>query len=540
MRIDLKKNDGYSQRMYEEFEQEVNDLLKKYQEEDPERMDLVQKKLEEAGSDWDRYIELVDGDSIRRIEISKLLAYEYCYATENITSKKVSFEMMLDKLFDGVGKFRIGNPVPGEDDECLYGKAYDDESLIPVTSKKYRAVSNAGAQHLDYFKNGKHTSAVFIFEESDVPEFAVDDNGRDISIRTNGINFSDLRQGQSLLTNLRQTAFHEWTHNAEKEIIEEQDGSIPYEYEGIDGRKYRNYDRVERYYEFDHENGLNEPEIVISDEVDERGRRKRFYRRDDGTIEPFSSHCFGLKEGILEEPLCISSGMTTKEVLPNGEIRMHNMITEGFVEMIAQDLVRVVDPEVHDLETGRYREMVELARRVTESRDESLGENGRGTTVSDFMMHSSSLKKELEDREVVIEDGTRFDGLHYISDFADATRAGRTPKGRLLKSLPGVVKQLQLSEEQIRAIERSKLWKKSSLSEEEKKELALGLAGGREEYLYLTEDIIEKYTRLLDTERVFFDGIGDKLGYTERNAQKPVASEQRTVRTTDDDDDGLR
>ena len=98
-------------------------------------------------------INLISGNTSENVDISQLLAYEYCLASEKITKGKVSFESMLDKLFNGVQKFRIGNPVPGMDDECLYGKGFDDITAIPVTSKLYRMVMNAGAQHLDYFKD---------------------------------------------------------------------------------------------------------------------------------------------------------------------------------------------------------------------------------------------------------------------------------------------------------------------------------------------------------------------------------------------------
>ena len=141
---------------------------------------MVKDKIEQTKGNWDTTIDLVSGSSRDSVDISQLLAYEYCLASERITYGKVSFEDMLDKLFDGVKKFRIGNPVLGMDDECLYGKGFDDTTAIPVTSKLYRMVMNAGAQHLDYFKDGKFTGAVFIYERGTIKGFAKDENGNPV------------------------------------------------------------------------------------------------------------------------------------------------------------------------------------------------------------------------------------------------------------------------------------------------------------------------------------------------------------------------
>ncbi len=500
-----------NKRKYDEFEQEVNTLLEKYQNADPKRFELVQRKLEQKGKNWDGNIELVSGENIRKINVQQLLAYEYGLATERITNQKVSFEEMIDKLFDGVDRFKIGNPVVGEDDEYLYGKGYDDESAIPVTSKKYRVVMNAGAQHIDGIKNGKYSGAVFIYAKKDIPDFFVDEEGNNVRHIADGIDFENISRGQSLLSNLRQTVFHEWNHNAEKEVIDAKSMSIPYEYESADEEKYRNYDKVSEYVVLAPDEKVDDIELVISTRRDERGRRKIYLKKEDGSLGSIHDKNYRLVRKRLDDELCISTGMTTKEILPNGEIQMHNIITEGFVEMIARDMVQAVNPEVQDIDRGKYAEYVEIARKVVEARDKSLGENGRGSTIADFLTRSSHLKRELEEKEVYQSDGTKVDGLHYISNYADDVQKGRTPKRKLLSTLPDLVDILSLSEEQVREIKRLDLWKKKSLSEEDKKILTQKLAGGNESFFYLTEEVVGAYAKTLDDEREFIETIGTKL-----------------------------
>ena len=140
MDINLDKLDSVTQTRYKEFKEKVKELLATYQQTDQERFDLVKEKIEQTNGNWDTTIKLTSGNSMESVDISQLLAYEYCLATERITNGKVSFESTLDKLFSGIQKFRIGNPVPGMDDECLYGKGFDDPTSIPVTSKLYRMV----------------------------------------------------------------------------------------------------------------------------------------------------------------------------------------------------------------------------------------------------------------------------------------------------------------------------------------------------------------------------------------------------------------
>lgn len=296
MDINLDKLDSVTQTKYREFKEKVEELLATYQQTDTDRFDLVKKKIEQTNGNWDTSINLISGDSKESVEISQLLAYEYCLASERITNGKVSFESMLDKLFDGIHKFRIGNPVPGMDDECLYGKSFDDPTAIPVTSKLYRMVMNAGAQHLEYFKDGNFTGAVFIYEKGTIKAFAQDENGNPVDMPTDGIDFSDLSRGQSLLTNLRQTVFHEWTHNSEKETIEPTEDTIDYEYQSEDGKTYRNYERISSYVTSENIGSIQEPQYIISTQRDSQGNRKRYFQDKNGNLRPLSEVDFGLEK----------------------------------------------------------------------------------------------------------------------------------------------------------------------------------------------------------------------------------------------------
>lgn len=264
MKIYLDNLDSITKTKYKEFQDKVEKLLAEYQTTDSDRFKKVKNKIEQTSGNWDTYIELISGNTIQHIDISQLLAYEYCLASERITEGKVHFEDMLDKLFDGIKKFRIGNPIPGMDNECLYGKCFDDPTAVPVTSKLYRMVMNAGAQHLNYFKDGNFTGAVFIYERCTIKGFAKDESGNPVDMRTDGIDFSDLSKGQSLLTNLRQTVFHEWTHNAEREVIDDANPNIDYEYQSKDGKTYRNYERINSYVTSENLVSIQEPQYIIS------------------------------------------------------------------------------------------------------------------------------------------------------------------------------------------------------------------------------------------------------------------------------------
>lgn len=526
MEIYLDKLDSITQTKYQEFKEKVEELLAFYQETDPERYNLVKDKIEQIKGNWDTTIDLVNGSSRDSVDISQLLAYEYCLASERITDGKVTFEAMLDKLFDGVKKFRIGNPVLGMDDECLYGKGFDDTTAIPVTSKLYRMVMNAGAQHLDYFRDGSFTGAVFIYERGTIKGFAKDENGNPVDMKIDGIDFSDLSKGQSLLTNLRQTAFHEWTHNAEKQVIDSTSPTIDYEYQSEDGKTYRNYERINSYVTSENIGNLQEPQYIISTQRDSQGNRKRYFQDKNGNLRPLSEVDFGLEKKQLGTEYCFSSGLTTREVLPNGETRMHNIITEGFVEETARAMIRAIDPQVRDIDEEKYPEYVEMANRVIESRDVNLGENEQGQTYADFLMHSSELKRDLESRTVVLDDGSKVDGLHYISNYADRVQSKQTRKSQFYRNMPNVAGKLNLSKAQIDEVRQSNLWQKRVLTEDEQNYLRTLLVGENPNNQAYVDTVVADFVDILGEEAEFFDGIAEKLGYSDRTIEGQKATQE--------------
>lgn len=527
MDINLNNLDSVTQIKYIEFKGKVQELLGFYQQTDAYRFDLVKKKIEQTNGNWDTSINLISENSKESVDISQLLAYEYCLASERITNGKVSFESMLDKLFDGIQKFRIGNPIPGMDDECLYGKGFDDPTAIPVTSKLYRMVMNAGAQHLEYFKDGNFTGAVFIYEKGTIKAFAQDENGNPVDMKTDGIDFNDLSRGQSLLTNLRQTAFHEWTHNSEKETIEPTEDTIDYEYQSEDGKTYRNYERVNSYVTSENIGSIQEPQYIISTQRDSQGNRKRYFRDKNGNLRPLSEVDFRLERRQLDTDYCFSTGLTTREVMPNGETRIHNIITEGFVEGTARAMIRAIDPQVLDIEEDKYPEYVEIAKRVIESRDISFEENGQGQTYADFLMHSSVLKRDLESRTVILENGSKVDGLHYISDYANRVQSRETRKSQFYINMPNVAGKLNLSKTQMDAVRQSNLWQKRELTEDEQNSLRTLLVGGNPNNQAYVDTVLAYFVDILGEEAEFFNGIAEKLGYTDRTIQeqKPTVEE---------------
>lgn len=526
MKIYLDKLDSISQTKYKEFGDKVQELLAKYNEMDLERFELVKSKLEKTNGNWETSIDLISGNSIQSLNISQLLAYEYCLASEKITNGKVSFESMLDKLFDGVRKFRIGNPVPGMDDECSYGKSFNDPKAIPVTSKLYRMVMNSAAQYLAYFKDRTFTEAVFIYEKETIKAFAKDENGNPVDMETYGIDFSDLSKGQSLLTNLRQTAFHEWTHNAEKEVIDSIDQTINFEYQSEDGKTYRNYERIDSYVTSENIGSIQEPQYIISTQRDSQGNRKRYFQDKNGNLRPLSEVEFGLDKKQLGTEYCFSSGLTTREVMSNGDTRMHNIIAEGFVEETARAMIRAIDAQVMDIDEERYNELAEIAKRVIKSRDISLGEDGQGQTYADFIMHSTVLKGDLESRTVILDNGSKVDGLHYISDYADRVQSGKTRKSQFYRNIPNVTEKLNLSKAQTDAVWQSKLLQKRELTKNEQDYLSTLLVGGNANNQSYVDIVIADFVDILREETEFFNGISEKLGYTDRTVGKQKSTKE--------------
>ena len=132
-------------------------------------------------------------------------------------------------------------------------------------------------------------------------------------------------------------------------------------------------------------------------------------------------------------------------------------------------------------------------------------------------MHSSRLKKDLEDKEI---DG-KADGLHYIGDYAELARAGRTPKMELYNS---IVARLGIDvNDQVE--ETFGKFERSDFSEEEQKAFKSFLMSGEKPDKDYVEAIIPQIIASIEAEKRFFDEIPVKLGYIEKEHSKDQASD---------------
>lgn len=592
--IDLKKVDKDSVDLYLKFIKQVEGLLKEYKEKDAENYRKISDRLAKTNGEWDLTIDIIGVDGTKsKLEISQLLAYEYCKGIERATQGRVPFDSTMNRLFSEVNKFRIGNPKEGEDDVCLYGKKLDDETAIPVTTKMYRMVMNAGAQHLDYVRNGKIEGAVFIYEKQTIPEVGADvrkgkgpNAKKELTIP--GLNFDDLNNktangGVQLLTNLRQLVFHEWTHSMEKDEVEIENSShhkFEYEFGAPDGRKYINYRKVKKFCQFKKGGKTaeeQEPTYVYDDYFGKDGRKKSgFFYIDKKNGKRYlvggKPFVFDLKtDGELENEIAISSGLCTVEIDTNGEEIMHNIITEGWVESTSRAVIEAnnqiiiesianneMEKELYvsdDIDKSKYRVLVEMADRIIEARDNSIGKIGQ--TRADFFSHSSLLKRELEAIEVQQTNGKIIDGLHYCADYADADQVRRdddrfetmaTPIRKFLSKMWLVAVNLRLSKDVIDILQDSKgLFEQNELSVDQVNELTTLLNSGTilnstdtitiaqqvglapEKIAEMEKDVkagdlielrkkfvdslVTKYTSLLGEQKDFLDGIPEKLGY---------------------------
>ena len=87
--IDLSKVDKNSVDLYLKFIKQVEGLLKEYKEKDAENYKKIAEKLAKTDGQWDLTIDIIDMDgNTRKLEISQLLAYEYCKGIEGATHGK--------------------------------------------------------------------------------------------------------------------------------------------------------------------------------------------------------------------------------------------------------------------------------------------------------------------------------------------------------------------------------------------------------------------------------------------------------------------
>ena len=189
-------------------------------------------------------------------------------------------------------------------------------------------------------------------------------------------------------------------------------------------------------------------------------------------------------------------------------------------------MVRAIDPQVMDIDEEKYSEYEEIAKRVIESRDISLGTDGHGQTYADFLMHSSLLKRDLESRNVILNNGNKVDGLHYLSDYADKVQNRRTRKLQFYTNMPNVTEKLNLSKAQIDIVRQSNLWKKRELTEDEQNYLRILLIGGKTNNKAYADTVVADFVDILKEEKEFFNGIAEKLGYTDRILNKQKSTKE--------------
>lgn len=439
---------------------EVDGLLKKYEENDSKNL----AKVSEALSEKDTWQKSIIDENGEEVNITLLLAYEYSKGIENITNGIVSFDEALSELME------IDNLVLGEfnenNDDILYGKNYQDKTMMMANSQEYYDTvrKHTGAMNFSYFdKNGKLADTVAIFKE------VRDDEGKKLR---DGTTFQDL-------TDLRDTFFHEVTHHMEKDFVSKDEPQI---YTSIDGRTYSNYNKVDRYRKVEYVNGAR----IISDVIDLPA----------------------------ESQFNISTGLTTTEILPNGEEVIHNQVTEGFVQAVAVAITRSLGCPEQEIRTDKYFEKTQMAFKVKEARDKDLGQ---GQTFADFIRHSYKIKGELEQIHVQGKNA-----LQYISDYGEMSDRGKTTKSKIIREFGYLRKKLDYPPEKQEEIENSRILGKTELTEDETENLRTMLLNGKTdaESKEIVDDFVSRYTVALAEEKSFFDAIPSQLDFSRFKTEK--------------------
>ena len=445
---------------------ETTNILFQYDKKDHERLEKVKQVLEKK-KDWDKTIETEDG---HQVDIALLLAYEYSLGIEKITKGKIDFDTALENLMS-IDKLILGD-FKESDNDILYGKSLDDETMIFAKSQEYydNVRKSTGAMNFTYFdKTGKLSKVVAIYKE-------VRDKAG-IKIKE-GVNFEDL-------SDLRDTFFHEVTHTMEQSIVKEDEEQF---YTSSDGRRYANFDKVTGFRKMEEVDGQRRLSDIIN-------------------LSP-------------EEQFGISYGMTTKEIDSNGNLIMHNQVTEGFVQAISIAIMRSLGRPEEEIATTKYFEKVQLAQKVIEARDSALGE---GQTFADFNTYSYKIKSELERIQV---DGKN--GLQYISDYGEDSDRGKTEKSQFQRKFGELSAKLEYGPEKKEEIEASKMLGKLTFTKEEIEQYKTIILNGKtdESLVALVNDFMTKYQEVSLREKDFFDQIPMKLDFSKfKNENKKVFSE---------------
>lgn len=192
------------------IEGQINLRLKSYSKdidmsEQRSKIDII-KEIVESHKDWDKTLPMFS-NAKQKPEALTMLLYEYSNGIEKLTSGKVPYREVIEKISSLMGKMRFGNWQVND-----ANVKYDNMS---VTEEMFRKTIGKGfaAQTNEYFENNKLQTAVIAYSKCD----------------GTGINLNDLN-------NLRQTLFHEWTHVMELYKTVDLDEKIV----EINGRTYGN------------------------------------------------------------------------------------------------------------------------------------------------------------------------------------------------------------------------------------------------------------------------------------------------------------
>lgn len=209
-----------------------------------------------------------------------------------------------------------------------------------------------------------------------------------------------------------------------------------------------------------------------------------------------------------ESQFNISTGLTTTEILPNGEEVIHNQVTEGFVQAVAVAITRSLGCPEQEIRTDKYFEKTQMAFKVIEARDKDLGQ---GQTFADFIRHSYQIKGELEQIHVQGKNA-----LQYISDYGEMSDRGKTTKSKIIRGFGYLGKKLDYPPEKQEEIENSRILGKTELTEDETENLRTMLLNGKTdaESKEIVDDFVGRYTGALAEEKSFFDAIPSQLDFS--------------------------
>lgn len=332
---------------------DIKDFVEKYKAEDPKLFEyigrLVDKKAQEGK--WDKGIYEESED------LTQMLIYEYATSLEKITKGKVSAKFVVDKLASQMGKMRYGEYKKGLDEDVTYDN-------VPVTSKEYtemcRVRSNFGAHAPTYIEDGREKCAIVLFDNTQQYDY----DGRPITLT--GIDLSNL-------SDVRGTAFHEWSHIMEKCFIKASD--------------LKKEDIIYKEGDSTYINACLSPDL---------------------TMEEYKDYIANVDNLLQSDEEVMFGGISTIEInerkSPNRRI-MHNQISEGATELLSRLVMKEVGDEVID--PTRYEDKVKFIEKVFKSQ-------GIDEAVATYVTDSRALTRELEDKKI---NGQSL--LHYSSRHLD-------------------------------------------------------------------------------------------------------------------------